>query len=489
MKNITRVLALLLALILVLGLVVTGFADAAGNTITIENAISKQTYKIYKMLDLSVSAEKDAFSYTVNSDWDDFFKAGSETTTAGPGNAYVTIDDQGYVTWNASKEIAKFAKAAETFANTLPSTACIGTETPTTDGNITFSNLAPGYYLVTSSLGTNAIVDTTPTKQAVTIGEKNQAPSNKKEVKEDSTSTYGKVNDADIGDTIEFKSTITAQAGAKKYVFHDKMSSGLTFIPGQITVTTNNSTVTAENNYTLKTSALGDDCTFEVEFEQSFCDKLTAGQEIIITYAATLNANAVVGAGGNTNTSKVSYGDNATATPDSTTKTYTWGFDVLKHKTNDEQKLLKDAKFVLLNEGETKVAKFSTDGKFTSWENKPAEGQQYDSTSILVTDQNGKIKIEGIDSAKYYLSEIEAPAGYNKLKENKLVEIKTTTTNGTENTATLTMEELTVKVANSTGTEMPSTGGIGTTVFYVVGGILAVGAAVLLVTKKRMERG
>lgn len=487
MKNITRVLALLLALILVLGLVVTGFADGAGNTITIENAISKQTYKIYKMLDLSVSAEKDAFSYTVNSDWDDFFKAGSETTTAGPGNAYVTIDDQGYVTWNASKKIAEFAKAAETFANTLPSTACIGTETPTTDGNITFSNLAPGYYLVTSSLGTNAIVDTTPTKQAVTIGEKNQAPSNKKEVKEDSTSTYGQVNDADIGDKIEFKSTITAQAGAKKYVFHDNMSSGLTLIPGEITVTTNDSTVNAENNYTLKTSGLSDGCAFEVELEKSFCDRLTAGQEIIITYAATLNANAVVGTGGNTNTSRVSYGDNATATPDSTTTTYTWGFDVLKHKTNEEQKVLEGAKFVLLNEEKTQVAKFDTDGKLTGWENKPGESQPYDNSSILVTNQSGKIKIEGIDSAKYYLSEIEAPAGYNKLKEDKLVEIKPT--NGTENTATMTMEELTVKVANSTGTELPSTGGIGTTVFYVVGGILAVGAAVLLVTKKRMERG
>ena len=486
MKNITRALALLLALVLILGLVVTGFAEGAGNTITVENAVSKQTYKIYKMLDLSVSAEKDAFSYTVNSDWDDFFKAGTETTTAGPGNAYVTIDDQGYVAWNANKEIAEFAKAAETFANTLPSTACIGTETPTTDGNITFSNLAPGYYLVTSSLGTNAIVDTTPTKQTVTIGEKNQAPSNKKEVKEDSTDTYGKVNDADIGDKIEFKSTITAQAGAKKYVFHDKMSSGLTLIPDPITVSTNNSTVNAENNYKLKTSGLSDGCAFEIEFEQSFCDKLTAGQEIIITYAATLNANAVVGTGGNTNTSKVSYGDNATATPDSTTKTYTWSFDVEKHAQDENGKVLANAEFVLLNSDKTEVAVFNNNGLFSSWETTTEQTSTWADNNKLKTGDDGKFVVKGLDAGTYYLKEIQAPAGYNKLKGPVEVKIEP---NKDDTTHTITLVPVTMKVVNQTGAEMPSTGGIGTTVFYVVGGILVVGAAVLLVTKKRMERG
>lgn len=508
MKNITRALALLLALILVLGLVVTGFAEGAGAagtgyTITVNNAIGGQIYNLYKILDLSVSEDKEAFSYTVNSQWNDFFKSAGEGTAAGAGLTYVDINDQGYVTWKTTKaseaEYAAFARAAEEFAKTKPLTA-LSTETITagsTTQSFTFTVTDPGYYLITSTLGTKAIVDTTPTNPNATVQEKNQAPSNEKLVKENSTGIFGKVNDADIGDTIDFQSTITVQAGAENYVFHDEMSVGLTFKSNSIVVK-KNGTIVNENSYTIKTKDGTDDtktndttCTFEIAFNQSFLDSLSPNDSIVITYSAELNNQATIGATGNTNTSKVSYGDknHTSTTPPSTTTTYTWGFEVLKHATDDETKLLKDAKFVLLNEGKTQVAKFDTDGKFTGWENKPAEGQQYGNSSILVTDQYGKIKIEGIDSAKYYLSEIEAPAGYNKLKDDKLVEIKTTTTNGTENTATMTMEELTVKVANSTGTELPSTGGIGTTVFYVVGGILAVGAAVLLVTKKRMERG
>ena len=104
----------------------------------------------------------------------------------------------------------------------------------------------------------------------------------------------------------------------------------------------------------------------------------------------------------------------------------------------------------------------------------------------ITTETTGKFTIQGLDSDTYYLTETKAPGGYNKLKDAVKITIANDgTVKVGENTTTVTE----VQIENKTGTKLPSTGGIGTTVFYVVGGILAVGAAVLLVTKKRMERG
>lgn len=502
MKNITRVLALLLALILVLGLVVTGFADdggatGTGYTITVNNAVGGQSYKLYKILDLSVSEDRDAFSYTVNSNWEDFFKSASEGTAAGAGLTYVDINDQGYVTWKTTKaseaEYAAFARAAEEFAKTKALTAV--SENSPSAGNstqtITFNVAEPGYYLITSTLGTKAIVDTTPTNPNATVQEKNQAPSNEKLVKEDSTGNFGKVNDADIGDTIEFQSTITVQAGAENYVFHDKMSNGLTLKPETISVKKGTADV-EKANYTVKTAnstdndtKTNDGCTFEIKFNQAFCDNLAANDSIVITYSATLNESATIGSEGNENESHVSYGENNSVTPGSVTKTYTWSFNVEKHAQTEDGKALANAEFVLLNSDKTEVAVF-TNWLFSSWATTTEQNSTWADNNKLKTGDDGKFEVKGLDAGTYYLKEIQAPAGYNKLKDPKEVKIEPTQDNITN---TITLTPVTVKVVNQTGTEMPSTGGIGTTVFYVVGGILAVGAAVLLVTKKRMERG
>lgn len=478
MKKVTKFLALLLAMVLTMGLGVTAFADEvhAGNngTITIDNAIKDQTYTIYEILYLeSYDAANNAYSYKATTAWNSFINSGEIK------GVYVDVNTEGYVTWKTGADAAAFAKLAQAYAREH-SIQNQGSK-KASDATVTFTNLDLGYYLLDSSLGTLCSLNTT--KPDVTIKEKNVEPTNEKQVEEDSNKLYGSVNDADIGQTVNFKSTITAQAGAEKYVFHDKMSAGLTY--NKVTGITLNDTLVDQKNYEVKSTGLTDGCTFEVVFTQAFCDTLKANDKIVISYTATVNEKAVIGSEGNHNESKIEYGESGktTTTPPSTTTTYTWSFDVLKYGNGNETKVLKGAQFVLLNEAKDKVATVA-DGKLTGWADFPVDGKTWPEGAVLTTGADGKISIAGLDADIYYLREVKAPDGYNELKEDTKVEIKTSTTGEGK----LTMDPLTVKVNNKSGTELPTTGGVGTTIFYVLGGILAVGAAVLLVTKKRMEQ-
>ncbi len=494
MKHTTRILALLLALVLCLGLSVTAFATEAGNattgncSITVENAKKDQTYKLYKMLDLSVNADNTAYSYTVNTAWENFFKEGAN------GRKYVTITE-GFVTWQEEASPADFAKDAEDFAKSLTP---LDTYNATADGSHIFNNLDAGYYLVTSSMGTKATVGTTPGTPNPAIQEKNVAPENDKKVEENSeigvNDAYGKTNDATIGETVKFQSTITAQAGAENYMFHDTMDAGLTFDANSVKVELhqNSSTSTvATTNYTVKTKQANledatDNCTFEVKFKQTFCDTLKAGDKIVISYSATLNASAVIGNNGNKNKSYITYGEKNTATPDSETTTKTWEVKVLKYTMkNDVETGLENAVFELKKSEDAaeaiKLVKVEETNTY-----RVAMDSETSTVTEITTPASGEFTIQGLDSGNYWLYEKKAPAGYNELKKPvKIVIAKNG--NVTVNEETLPVDK--VKVENNTGALLPSTGGMGTTIFYVLGGILAVGAAVLLVTKKRMERG
>ena len=471
-----KTMSVLLALVLLLALSVPAMA-IGGGTITIDNAVVGQTYTIYRILDLeSYNAETGAYSYKAAEGWDAFVKANS---------AYFDVDAQGYVTWKAATDdatVAEFAKLAQKYAvdNSIGNQGSEKAETTT----VTFENLDLGYYLVDSTLGTLCSLDTT--NPTVTIKEKNAEPTNVKTVEEDSTGAYGSTNDADIGQTVNFKSTITAQAGAENYVFHDKMSEGLTYI--EVTGVTLKGVEVAESDYTIRTSGeVTDGCTFEVVFTQAFCDTLKAGDKIVISYTATVNEKAVVGGNGNPNESKLSYGDSSSATPTttppSTTTTYTWKIDVLKYTMKgDEEVKLADAVFTL-----------SRDEKGTDLINlvkvkdnvyRVAKNNEEGAITQITTDATGAFTIEGLDSDTYYLTEITQPAGYNKLAApiKVVIDDKGNVTYNGEYTGT-------VKVENKSGAELPSTGGVGTTVFYVVGGLMVLLAVVLLVTRKKMSAG
>lgn len=501
MKKMKRFLAVLLAAVMMLAMSTAAFADGETGTITIKNAVVGQTYTVYQILDLESysdvsSTEKDElknptggnYVYKAASGWNNFINSNDIK------NKYVNVDDQGYVTWVEGASAADFAKAAQKYAadnnirNQGTATAAEGSDATST--TVTFSNLDLGYYLVDSTLGTLCSLDTT--NPDVTIEEKNAAPGNEKTVEEDSTSKYGSVNDADIGQIVNFKSAITIPKGSENIVFHDTMSKGLTLDADSIKVYTdvNMTTELAADDYTVTTSGLTDDCTFEVSFKNDYLDGLTADSTTVyVKYAATVNADAVVGNTGNTNTSKVSYGNknNIKTTPGSTTTTYTWSFDVLKYANGNENKVLADAQFVLLNKAKDKVA-LIVNGKLTGWASVPDAGTDgtitWPANTTLTTDDNGKIAIAGLDADTYYLREIEAPDGYNKLTDDIEVKIEPTTA---DDGKTMTLTPVTAKVENKSGSELPSTGGMGTTIFYVIGGILVAGVAVLLITRKRMS--
>ena len=484
-----RVVSTLLALVLVLAL--AGTAAAAGEgSITIDNAVKGKTYTIYRIFDLdSHSEDYQALNYKVSAKWAAFFAEGAE------GLNYVDIDELGYVTWKENASVADFAAKAIAFAK-AQNIANDGQKTADSS-TVAFTGLDLGYYLVQSDLGALCSLDTT--MPSVTIKEKNSEPTVEKKVKEDSTGAFGETNDADIGQTVEFKTTITVVDGQPKgYVLHDTMSAGLTFNKTTVEVKIGERILTADTDYTLVTEGLTDGCTFEVRFiddkdengNATGSHALKPNDVVTVTYSATVNEKAVIGGEGNPNTTKLSYTEGSTTTnetKDSQTRTYVWEFDVLKYTMKDNAETpLAGAKFVLYKtvDGKNYYVK-ATDGKVTGWTETKAEG------TVFETPANGSFTISGLDADTYYLEEVEAPAGYNKLAAPVKVTI-TATINATTNvgTATVTYGENstgTVKIENKTGVELPSTGGVGTTIFYVIGGLLMAVAVVLLVTKKKMS--
>ena len=487
MKHTKRAASLLLVIILVFALATTAMAaqegTLTGGSITINDAVPGQTYKAYQILYLeSYNASSNAYAYKANSAWETWLK----TQTS-----YVSFDAQGYVTWVENADAATFAKLAQVEAAKMTADKTVTADSTT----VSFTDLKLGYYLVDTTLGTLCSLDTT--NPNVEMYEKNDVPTNVKTVQEDSNSTWGEKNDADIGQTVNFKSTITAQKGAQNYIFHDEMSAGLTLDTSSIKVyvmSGEQEVELATNNYTIKTTdTCKTDCDFEVHFAKTYLDTITAPTTIIIKYSATLNDNAKVGLEGNPNKSYLDYGTNpsdetkpGSTTPPSETKTYTWDMDVLKYANGNESAVLKDAQFVLLNKTKDKVATV-VNGKVTGWVDVPtaAEGATitWPNNTVLTTGENGKFEIDGLDADTYYLREVQAPAGYNKLA----ADVEVVVTGATTTDGTMTYTTVVAKVNNQSGAELPSTGGMGTTLFYVLGGILVVGAVVLLVTKKRMS--
>ena len=478
MKLSRKILSLVLALVMVMGLAATAFAEEGGETtrngsITITNALGGETYNAYQILYLeSYNAEKEIYAYKANSAWEEWLR----TQTA-----YVSFDSQGYVTWVEGARAADFAKAAK---GQLSGKTADGHVTPTADESATISNLKLGYYLVDSTVG--ALCELNTTKPNMEITDKNPKPSIEKKVQEDSDEKWGDVNDADIGQTVKFKSTVSAKPGARKYVVHDKMDAALKF-DSVTSITAGSATLTegAGSDYTVVTTGLNDDCTFHIVFTETYLTSITADTDIVINYTAKLTGDAVADTG-YLNDTWLNYGDNQQTEHDTTT-TYTWKLPIYKyHMDGETQKALDGAEFILYKGSEeNRVYAQVAKGKLTGWTTTETEATK------LVSDNNGMIEVEGLDADTYYLEETKAPGGYNKLAGPvKVVISHTVTDEGTHMTHTLKQDTIDVgrvEIENKSGTELPETGGIGTTIFYVLGSILVIGAVVLLITKKRMS--
>lgn len=501
MKIIKKVAAIMLSVMMVLGMCsVVGAVETSGTSetdkgkITIDNAIVDQTYTIYRILELESFSDKTTtkpntgnYAYKAVKEWEDFIKTGE-------GKDYLEIKD-GYVYWkgdNTDARAAELAKKALVYAKDSKNNITASLQPVTAKSTtVTFENLPLGYYLVDSSTGALCSLNTTDTD--VTIEEKNAAPTVEKKVQEDSkigaTDEYGESNTADIGQTVNFKTTITAQAGAQNYVLHDKMDKGLTF-SGSVSVTKGNQTFTTPTDYNLVVStptAIEDGCTFEIVFTSDFCNKLKAGDEIVVTYSATLNEEAVIAGDGNKNETWLKYGDSSVTTHKTTT-TKTYEIPVFKYtkKTAENKTGLLNAEFTLSK---------NTDGtnpiKLVDITNGAAEGKyrvaktgEATTTDKVITPATGKFTIQGLDADIYYLTETKQPDGYNKLSKAVKIVI--------DEKGNITVDDKTpstelVEVENKSGSILPSTGGMGTTLFYIFGAILVIGSGVVLITKKRMK--
>lgn len=460
MKNMRKLFTILLAVMLIMSLAATVSATPegtlTGGSITIKDAVSGHTYNAYQLMYLeSYDATANTYTYKANSAWAEWL--GTQT-------AYVAIDGQGYVTWVDGADVAAFAKAAQTKAKSMTAdkTAVAASAT------VSFTDLNLGYYLVDTTLGTLCALDTT--NPSVEMEEKNVEPTISKYVLEDSNQSWVDINDAAIGDAVEFKVVISAYGGAENYVLHDTLDAGLTLRPETIAV----DGLTKDTDYTVTTP--DDDCSFEIAFSQDYLDTITGATatEIIVTYSAELNANAVVGEQGNGNSAVLTYGEKNVSTQPATTTTCTWTMQVYKYGDGETTNPLEGAKFVLIAGSTTtgSVAKVENE-KVAWWQVLRSLSPEELANYALTTDANGLITISGLDSDTYILREIEAPAGYNKLSEDKTVMVRAGHTARAE-------------INNQSGTELPSTGGIGTTIFYIIGGVLVLAAVIFLVMKKRM---
>lgn len=496
MKLMKKALPLVLALAMLFTLSLPALATGQTGSITIQNAVSGNTYSVYRIFDLAdYNSDYSGVRYKIASKWTAFFATGAD------GAKYITKDAQGYVTWktgDSTLTAANFARDAIAFA-TAEATKIEADATAVADSTEQkFENLALGYYLVQSSTGTLCALNTT--KPDVTIQEKNSVSTLTKQVMENGT--LSSTNDANIGDIVSFTAKLNITGGTPTgYVFHDKMDSSFTFDATSVAITKTPaggtaSTLTANTHYTLQTSPT-DGCTFEIAFADGV---LAVGDEIVITYSATLNSGATVGSSGNTNSAWLTFDGNKEIVK-VTTKTYTWQMNVQKYTNvsveevnpeNPEEKItvnkevpLQGAKFILYKEDSNNTTSYlkatESSGTYTvtGWTTTKS-----DATS-LTTPASGLITIQGLDSEDYWLEETAAPAGYNLLA----APIKVTVDNqgGLKDANGDTISNAKVMVLNEAGATLPSTGGMGTTLFYLLGGGLTLAAGVFLLTGKRVK--
>ena len=504
MKYMRKIFAMVLAVIMVMSLATTAFAATTG-TVTNETNRTYNAYQIFSGTQAAGSAVLGDIAWGTGINPQTFLAA-LKTLTVGEDTPFANCTDAASVA-EALKGVSDRSETAQAFANlaakhlTSEATSVAANDTAT---------LPSGYYLLVDTSSNNdaqnpALLQVTNDTQ-LNITDKSGAPQVDKTIKDE-----GEAAEGSIGDTFTFVLTATMPTTFEGYdsykvVFEDTLSKGLTY---------NNDAAVSVEGFTVAHST--DDAgntIITVTNDNVLDDGVTAGSTSTVTYTATLNSNAVVGSAGNPNTVKLEYsndpnwdgqGDEPTGdTPEDKVVVFTFELDVTKidGETKDP---LDGAQFVLLNSEKNKVATV-VDGKLTGWVNVPAANADgsitWPDNTTLTSDDEGLFAIAGLDQGTYYLKETKAPAGYNLLKDPITIVITATVTdtedkqeltalaitaNGDNGTPNVTNGTVGITVENNSGATLPETGGMGTTLFYVFGAILMVGAAVLLVTKRRMN--
>lgn len=475
MKLIKKIAAMLFAFAMVFSMGSNVKAAGTGK-ITISPANPNEEYKIYKILKLeSYDETRKLYSYTKTGDqWDHFIDSAVI-------DGYLTINTDGYVTFSTTKnspeDVREFARKALAYATTNNITATSTKTTGANDDSATINGLDLGYYLVGSTVGALCSLDTT--NPEVTVRDKNEAPTVEKKIAKDGhTENLVPNNSANIGEQVVYQTTINVKPGAKNYVLHDTMDSHLDF-DGIIQAHLSDGTNLTIGDYVVQKGP-ADKCTFDISFTDVFYNnyrsKIDDGTitKIIFQYSATVKDDAVVKQEMK-NTTHLTYGDNNTTTEDSETITKTFGIPVFKYTGNNEA--LAGAKFILSTDPDCEE---STAIKFTR---NSEDKYRYDKTGTATLESlsTGRIDIEGLKAGTYYLKETKAPDGYNLLKKVQIIEI------GEDGSIKLNGDAITgdVKVMNNSGIELPSTGGMGTTLIYLAGIVLVVLSGYVLISKRR----
>lgn len=471
----------LVALVLALAMIMMVTAAMAG-TITITpptgvDANSTNSYKIYKVFD--AVADGPAISYKVLSG-----KSGVPEgfTLDDAGNVYLgtTSDTATNATGEISISVSGVTKYLVPQTTELTSTQITAIKNYIASQNIqyvtvsttgstaaTYDSASDGYYFIETTTGT--VVTINSAKPDAAVIDKNTVPElNKKITGATSFDADGKKALAQVGTTVNYTGDITIGKGAKDYIFHDKMQTGLTY--------NNDAAVTNANDGTDYTvTKVGED-TFTVTFDNDYIKTLAVGDIIHVTYSATVNEDAITVDPLN-NTAYVSYGDanGNNRTPDSEADVYEAKFTVIKR--DGAGAALGGAKFVLKN----------SEGKFYTLVEDSTAGtakivwvDNIDNANVHESDGSGNVPaFTGLANGTYTLVEKEAPAGYNKAADLSF--------NIVEHDYTSANLEQQATVVNNAGAELPSTGGIGTTIFYAIGGLMVLGAAIIMVSRRKAE--
>lgn len=500
-KTSKKLLTLALTLIMALALAIPTFAvntstgESAGNTtentgsitITSSGTVSVDGHKFtaYRVLDVTYDGDS-AYSYTVNSDFDDFTFNDNTVTASNLVEYLSSLDDD-----SAELKAISYALTQYAMEHNVTGTTVIGSE-----GEAKFENLPYGYYVIYPQDGTAIVCAIDTVVGNVSIVVKNTYPTLEKEVVSidgDSENTTS----GSIGDNVTYQLTtkvIPDVTGLESYTYEitDTMSKGLTFnndvtiTIGGIALETSAFTVTPSTDPDSKVTTITITITDPISAITAAAaeDGYDASKGIVTTYSATINQDAEVYSD-LTNSASLEYGNNQNTVTDSVA-VQTYDFDFRKFTDAGEGDTDKQ-----YDEGDTLLA--NAKFKLTATNDKDAAGIEFvlvdgvyyvatdtdsDTTTELVSVStgNGIVNVKGLKAGTYYLWETAAPEGYN------VIDTATEITVGDADDASIVYN-----IYNGTGTELPETGGIGTTLFYVVGGALVLGAAVLLITKKRVH--
>ena len=498
MKCTRKLASLLLALVMVFALATTAFAQdvtVTGGTgsITISNAAKGETYTIYKLFDATVNADGSSIAYT--------------GTIPESLNTYFTADENGYISaTSAAKDGENMSEGLKTALKTWTA-AATAAATATSDGSaLNFKELAYGYYVVTTTQG-DQVISVDSTMPNVTIVDKNS--STPKDLSKTASS-----NDVSIGDTVtytvSFKTSNYYGAGTEakeivSYTIEDTLPEFLS----NVTVTSiivdndgNNATAGDQANVTAQFANKKIVIDWYDEVNNKFL--YDNGATVTITYTAVVTDKAAIDGNGNTNKVTVTWttkgGDEPGPDKVETDETI-FTYAIALKKVNNKGNALPGAVFQF-----PFYVKSTADANGAYIYAGTTAGAGL--TNQITTPDSGVIVVKGVKSGSYEITEVTAPAGYNKLTAPVTVQAVKTSSTSTHTTVYLdkdgnvvdvSAKEIEVKVdidtiaatavvvVNKAGTELPSTGGMGTTVFYVLGTVLVMGAVVLLVTKKRMS--